>query len=336
MGENEATRNIGVAILGLGTVGSSVYKLLKERDAEFKARFGIEFVVRKALVRDPEKDRGLDVPEGVLTTDIDEVLGDPEVQVVLELMGGVDPAFDHVSKALRTGRPVVTANKHMLAVKGTELELLSLEEGIPLRYEASVAAVIPIVAALGHGINALEVKRIRGILNGTTNFILSSMYDEGMSYEEALRIAQNRGIAEPDPEMDVSGMDAAHKLCILSRLVLGKFIPLDEVEVKGIGPEIEMMVQGSKRRGKKVKLVAELYLGDTGIGGRPGPFVEPMEISQDDCFYRVNGTENTIEIETFDTGRIEMTGRGAGGKETATAVVSDLLSIAVWLSRRKR
>ena len=143
-------------------------------------------------------------------------------------------------------------------------------------------------------------------------------------------------LAEVVPQRaDVSGMDAAHKLCILSRLVLGKFIPLDEVEVKGIGPEIEMMVQGSKRRGKKVKLVAELYLGDTGIGGRPGPFVEPMEVSQDDCFYRVNGTDNIIEIETFDTGKVEMTGRGAGGKETATAVVSDLLSIATWLSRRK-
>jgi len=329
---NEDSHVIGVGLLGLGTVGSAVYTLLEDMSKEFEARFDVRFDVRKVLVRNMEKRRTVQVPDGHFTADIDEVLGDPDVKMVVEVMGGVDPTFDHVSKAIMTGRPVVTANKHMLAEKGAELEALALKEGVPIRFEASVGAIIPVVSALWGGIHALHVKEVTGILNGTCNYILSEMYNKDMDYSEALKKAQELGLAEPFPDMDLSGQDTAHKLCVLSRVVFGKFFPLDKVDVEGIGPGIGARVEGAKHHGKKVKLIG--YLCRSGEEEGPKAFVRPEEIGQTSCFYRIDGNDNMIKLSTYETGDINISGRGAGGKETATAVVSDMLALAMQMRKK--
>lgn len=324
---NEA-REIGVAILGLGTVGTSVLKVLSARGEELAERYGVRFNVRWGLVRDLDKERDPAVPRDMLTTSMDDILGDPEVKMVVEVMGGVDPTFDLVLRSLATKRPVVTANKHLLAVKGPELEFAALENGVALRYDASVGGIIPVFSTLGGGIHAFQVTRIRGILNGTSNYILSSMYNNDLDYEEALMEAQEKGYAEPDPTMDVSGMDIAHKLCVLSRLVFGRFLPLEEVDVEGIGPGMAMAVPGAKHRGMKIKLVGTLSMEGSKAGQLPRAMVRPEEVGQEDPVYRFDGTSNCIVFDTMDTGEILICGRGAGGPETATAIVTDLLSIA--------
>jgi homoserine dehydrogenase len=329
---SEGNRVIGVGLLGLGTVGSAVYELLEDMAKEFATRFDVSFDVRKVLVRNVEKRRSVQVPDERFTSDIDEVLGDPEVKMVVEVMGGVDPTLGHVTKAIRTGRPVVTANKHMLAEKGAELEALALNEGVHMRYEASVGAVVPVVSALWGGVHALNVREVSGILNGTCNHILTEMYNKDMDYSKALKDAQNLGLAEASPEMDVSGQDTAHKLCVLSRVVFGRFFPLEKVDVEGIGPGIGVRVSGAKHHGRKVKLLGYLCRSDE--DGETMASVRPEEVEQSSCFYRVDGNENMVRLSTYDTGDINICGRGAGGKETATAVVSDMLAQAVEMRKK--
>lgn len=329
MAGKDVPKEVGIGLLGYGTVGSSVYQILKERADEFEKRFDQRYSVKKVLVRNIEKRRDIELSERVLTVDIDDVLGDPDIHVIIEVMGGVDPTFEYLSRALRTGRPVVTANKHLLAEKGEELEYIALEQGVPLRYDASVGGIIPVFSTLGGGVHAMDVTMIQGVLNGTTNYILSCMYNEGASYEDALKDAQLKGYAEPDPSMDLSGMDTAHKLCVLSRLVFGKFLPLKDVEVHGIGPQTEDRLVKAKHRGKKLKLVGSLDMRDLKEGDLPVGCVMLEEIGQKDRLYIYDGTENCILLDTKDTGMIIICGRGAGGPETATAVISDLLSIQV-------
>ena len=325
-------RVIGVGLLGLGTVGSAVYDLLDDMAEEFVRRFDIRFDVKKVLVRNMEKRRSVQVPDLKFTSDIDEVLGDPEVKMVVEVMGGVESTFGHVSKAIRTGRPVVTANKHMLAEKGAELEALALKEGVSMRYEASVGAIIPVVSALWGGVHALDVREVSGILNGTCNYILTEMYNKDMDYYEALKKAQSLGLAEASPDMDISGQDTAHKLCVLSRVVFGRFFPLEKVDVEGIGPGIGLKVAGAKHHGRRVKLLG--YLCRSEEDGETSASVRPEEVEQSSCFYRVDGNENMVRLSTYDTGDINICGRGAGGRETATAVVSDMLALALEILKK--
>jgi homoserine dehydrogenase len=320
---------LGVGLLGLGTVGSCVYKMLKERADEFSARFGVRIEVRKVLVKHFEKARTVKIPFEDLTVDFNQLLNDKDVDIIVEVMGGVDPAFDYVSKAIKAGKPVVTANKHLLAVKGTELEALSKEHNVPLRFEASVGGIIPVVHAFGNGTHSMDIVKVRGILNGTTNYILSSMRFDRVEYDDALAQAQAKGYAEPDPTLDVSGQDTAHKLCVLCRLAFGKFLPLEKVSVTGIGPETMTMIEASKHHGHNVKLVGTLTMDKAKPGALPKAVVAPEELVKEDPMFGVNGSLNCIVIETKDTGTITLSGRGAGGSETATSVVSDILALAV-------
>jgi homoserine dehydrogenase len=322
-------KTIGIGILGLGTVGSAVYRLIKEKGDDYSKRFGIKPEVRKVLVRNLEKQRTVAIPQNLLTTKFNDVLNDKGVDIIVEVMGGVAPAFDYVTMALRNGKPVVTANKHMLAENGEEIEALSRDKGVAFRFEASVGGIIPIVAGLNEGLHSLDIVKVRGILNGTTNFILSSMRFDGMEYDEALKMAQEKGFAEPDPKLDVEGYDTAHKLCVLSRLAFGKFLPLSQVKVKGIGPETKTLIAGAIHLGRNVRLVGTLSMVGIGPGTAPTATVAPEEVVKEDPLFNINGSMNCIALETRDTGTITLSGRGAGGKETATAIVNDILAIAV-------
>lgn len=322
-------KTIGIGILGLGTVGSAVYRLIKEKGDDYSKRFGLKPEVRKVLVRNLEKQRAVAIPQNLLTTKFNDVLNDKGVDIIVEVMGGVAPAFDYVTMALRNGKPVVTANKHMLAENGEEIEALSKEKGVPFRFEASVGGIIPIVAGLNEGLHSLDIVKVRGILNGTTNFILSSMRFDGMGYDEALKLAQDKGYAEPDPRLDVEGLDTAHKLCVLSRLAFGRFLPLSQVKVKGIGPETKTLIAGAIHLGRNVRLVGTLSMVGLGPGKLPKASVAPEEVVKEDPLFNINGSMNCIALETRDTGTITLSGRGAGGKETATAIVNDILAIAV-------
>jgi homoserine dehydrogenase len=321
-------KTVGIGILGLGTVGSAVYRLIKEKGDDFSKRFGIRPEVRKVLIKNLEKQRTVEIPQDLLTTKFNDVLNDKDIDMIVEVMGGVSPASDYVSMALRNSKPVVTANKHMLAEKGEELEAISRDKGVSFRFEASVGGIIPIVAGLNEGLHSMDIVKVRGILNGTTNFILSSMRFDGMQYDEALKLAQEKGFAEPDPRLDVEGLDTAHKLCVLSRLAFGRFLPLSQVKVKGIGPETKPLIEGAIHLGRNVKLVGTLSMVGVGPGKLPKATVAPEEVVKEDPLFNINGSMNCIALETRDTGTITLTGRGAGGKETATAIVSDILAIA--------
>jgi homoserine dehydrogenase len=320
---------LGIGLLGLGTVGSSVHKMLKERADEFAARFGVRIEVRKVLVKHFEKARSVKIPFEDLTVDYNQLLNDEHVDIIVEVMGGVDPAFEYISKAIMAGKPVVTANKHLLAVKGAELEALSKKHNVPLRFEASVGGIIPIVHAFGNVTHSMDIVKVRGILNGTTNYILTSMRFDRVEYDDALAQAQAKGYAEPDPTLDVSGQDTAHKLCVLCRLSFGMFLPLEKVSVTGIGPETMDMIEAAKHMGHNVKLVGTLTMNKAKYGDLPKAVVAPEELVKEDPMFGVNGSLNCIVIETKDTGTITLSGRGAGGSETATSVVSDILALAV-------
>jgi homoserine dehydrogenase len=320
---------LGIGLLGLGTVGSAVYKMLKDREDEFAARFGVRIEVRKVLVKHFEKARTAKVPFEDLTVDYDQLLKDERIDIIVEVMGGVNPAFEYISKALKAGKSVVTANKHLLAVKGAELEALSKEHNVPLRFEASVGGIIPVVHAFGNGTHSMDILKVRGILNGTSNYILSSMRFDGVEYEDALAQAQAKGYAEPDPTLDVSGQDTAHKLCVLCRLAFGKFLPLEKVSVSGIGPQTKPMIESAKHMGHNVKLVGTLIMNKAKFGDLPKAIVAPEDLVKEDPMFGINGSMNCIVIETKDTGTITLSGRGAGGGETATSVVSDILALAV-------
>ena len=324
-------KTVGIGILGLGTVGSAVYRLIKEKGDDFSKRFGIKPEVRKVLIRNLEKQRTVEIPQDLLTTKFNDVLNDKDIEMIVEVMGGVTPAIDYVSMALRNSKPVVTANKHMLAEKGEELEAISRDKGVSFRFEASVGGIIPIIAGLNGGLHSMDIVKVRGILNGTTNFILSSMRFDGMQYDEALKLAQEKGFAEPDPRLDVEGLDTAHKLCVLSRLAFGRFLPLSQVKVKGIGPETKTLIEGAIHLGRNVKLVGTLSMVGVGPGKLPKATVAPEEVVKEDPLFNINGSMNCIALETKDTGTITLSGRGAGGKETATAIVNDILVIAMGL-----
>src|SRR4051794_3474168 len=230
----EATSiDVPVALLGYGTVGSAVNRLLQEQADDIERATGHRLRVVKALVRDPGRERGFAPDGGVLTTDVREIIDDPGIAIVAEVMGGVDPAGEYVLEVLRGGKHVVTANKQLVARRGAELFDAASEAGVQLRFEASVCAAIPVIKVLRESLLVTNVHRVLGIVNGTTNFVLTEM-EAGKSYGEALAEAQARGFAEADPTDDVSGSDAAAKMAILASVAFGSRVELDEVDRIGI------------------------------------------------------------------------------------------------------
>ena len=317
-----ASVEVGVALLGYGTVGASVSRMLAESGEEIERATGHRLRVVRALVRDLEKERPFPAEDGVLTTDFAAVRDDPQVDVVAEVMGGVQPAGDYVRELLRAGKPVVSANKQLVAREGADLFATASEAGVQLRFEASVCAAIPVIKVLRESLIATNVHRVLGIVNGTTNFILSRM-ERGDAYADALAVAQELGYAESDPTDDVEGLDAAAKMSILATVAFGSRVTPNEVETTGITGLTPAHISAAAELGMVVRLVGIATLDGEEVDVR----VQPAFVERSHPLAAVDGAFNAVMLQGDAIREITLEGPGAGGTETASAVVADLVSV---------
>jgi homoserine dehydrogenase len=317
-----ASVDVPVALLGYGTVGSSVNRMLTENEEEIERATGHRLRVVKALVRDAAKERAFPASEGVLTTDFAEIRDDPSITIVAEVMGGVDPTGDRVLELLRAGKSVVTANKQLLARRGGELFAAASDAGVQLRFEASVCAAIPVVKVLRESLIVTTVHRVLGIVNGTTNFILTRM-EAGGSYADALAEAQRLGYAEADPTDDVSGADAAAKMAILATVAFGSRVGIEDVAYRGITDVTPETVAAARDLGMVVRLVGAATLVDGSVDVRVGPAL----VDRHHPLAAVDGPFNAVMLQGDAIREITLEGPGAGGIETASAVVADMVSV---------
>ncbi|HZS60227.1 MAG TPA: homoserine dehydrogenase [Gemmatimonadaceae bacterium] len=302
------SNTVGVAVYGLGTVGSAAVEIMRS------AGDG-RFTLRHVVVRDKFRKRAIDCDPALITDDWCQPLHDPKVSLVVELMGGVDPACRVVRRALESGKHVVTANKALIATHGASLEAIADAYGVALRYEAAVGGAIPVIHTLRGTLKGNRITRIRGILNGTTNFMLTRMSADGLSFAEALREAQKKGFAEADPTADVSGLDTAQKLVILVRHAFGHWVPVECVEragIEGVRP----------KEGEVFKLIAEAVLTDGSLRLRVGP----QKLAPSDPMAHVNDENNAVLIEGDFAGSLTFIGRGAGALPTGSAVYDDIVA----------
>jgi homoserine dehydrogenase len=303
-------------------VGAAVHRLLEEQGDEIERATGHRLRVVRALVRNPGKPRAFDAAPGVLTDDAAAILGDPSIQVVAEVMGGVDPAGGYVLELLRRGKPVVTANKQLVARRGPELFEAARAGGVQLRFEASVCAAIPVIKVLRESLVVTNVHRVLGIVNGTTNFILSEM-ELGRSYADALAEAQRLGFAEADPTDDVAGFDAAAKMAILATVAFGSRVPIEWVDVEGIEDVTDEVVAAARAMEMHVKLVGRATLAGERVDVRVGPAL----VDAHHPLAAVEGAFNAVMLQGDAIREITLEGPGAGGSETASAVVADMVSV---------
>ena len=320
----EQSSGIGIGMLGMGVVGTGVARVLLEKSDQFEAMAGRPALLKRILVRDPAKERAYEVPSGLLTTDVETVLGDPTVDIVVEAMGGQDPALDYIMKAISVGKHVVTANKEVMARQGPDILTLARKKGVSVRFEASVAGGTPIIAPLLRDLVANEVIAIHGIINGTTNYILTKMSREGVDFETALAEAQALGYAEPDPTNDVEGVDAAYKLAILSTLGFRARVRDTDVHREGITRLKAQDFRYAEELGYTIKLLAMARKSEGSLQVR----VHPVFVPNDVLIAKVDGVLNAIEVETDLAGRVLFHGRGAGSLPTTSAVIADIVDIA--------
>ena len=314
---------IQVGLLGAGVVGSGTLDVLWRRGNHIATRVGRPIEVKRVLVRDLAKQRGVAIPADILTTDPSAVLEDRDIQIVVELMGGIEPARGYIAAALRARKHVVTANKDVIASHGRELFALANECGVNLFFEASVGGAIPVIGALRHDLIANEITRIQAIINGTTNFILTAMA-QGREYAAALREAQELGYAEANPRNDVEGIDAAYKLAILSTLAFRTHVSVSDVPHLGITTLEAKDFRYAAEMGYVIKLLAEARLVD----GKIEAGVYPALLPETHHLANVKGVFNAVLIDGDEIDTLMLYGRGAGAKPTASAVVADICAVA--------
>jgi homoserine dehydrogenase len=319
------TKPLGIALIGCGTVGSGVVRLLIEQQERLAARAGRALVLRHVVVRDRTRVRPDCLPRQLLTTDLRQVLSDPAAKVAVEVVGGVDWARTAVLELLAAGKDVVTANKALLAEHGDEVFAAARRHGCTIAFEASVAGGVPIIAALSQGLAANQILALQGILNGTSNFILTGMSDYGLTYAQALVGAQERGYAEADPTLDVDGTDAAHKLAILAHIAFGVPVPAHAVEHRGIADLHQMDIRYGRELGYTIKLLAEAWLSDRQLALH----VSPVLLHRQTPMAQVRGAYNAIHVVGDAVGDTLYYGLGAGQMPTASAVVADVIDLAV-------
>ncbi|HHQ6314686.1 TPA: homoserine dehydrogenase [Streptococcus agalactiae] len=317
---------IKIALLGFGTVAKGIPYFLKENQHKLLSLESEDIVIDKVLVRDNES-RQRFINQGFtynFVTEINTILQDPQIDIVVELMGGIEPAKTYLSQALGFGKHIVTANKDLIALHGKELMDLADARGLALFYEGAVAGGIPILRTLSHSFASDKMTRLLGILNGTSNFMLTKMFEEGWSYEQALKKAQELGYAESDPTNDVEGIDTAYKATILSQFGFGMPIDFDDVNYKGISSIRSEDVEVAQEMGFAIKLVADLRETPTGISVD----VSPTLISQKHPLAAVNHVMNAVFIESIGIGQSLFYGPGAGQNPTATSVLADIIDIS--------
>ncbi|RQD73400.1 MAG: homoserine dehydrogenase [Candidatus Syntrophonatronum acetioxidans] len=322
--------SINIGLLGCGTVGSGVVKIIKRNKEEIERKAGSRLNIKKVLVRSLEKERPLELAGAEVVTEIDSILEDPDIKVVIELIGGVDRAREYMEKALKKGKFVVTANKDLMAQHGKEIFQLAQDMGVNVYYEASVGGGIPLVRPLKHCLAANRIMRIMGIINGTTNYILTKMTLQGKAYQEALEEAQEKGFAEQDPSSDVLGKDAAYKLAILASIAFDSSIDMESIYMEGITEVKIRDIRYAEELGYKVKLLAIGERLEEGLALR----VHPTLVPDKHPLAAVNDEFNAVFFEGDAVGEIMLYGRGAGEMPTGSAVVADVIEVARNINRQ--
>ncbi|NBJ67991.1 MULTISPECIES: homoserine dehydrogenase [Clostridia] len=314
---------VSIGLLGLGVVGSGVIKLIKNHQEELVHQLGCAIEVKRILVRNVDKVRDVDLNQTFLTTDPEDILQDPEIDVIIEVMGGIDEAYQYILEAFRVKKHVVSANKDLIALHGTELEETARQHKCDFYYEASVAGGIPILRGITDGLASDRIQKVMGIVNGTTNYILTKMTNNGITYEGALKEAQELGFAEADPTADVEGLDAARKMAILGRLAFSTDLALSEVEVNGI-KDLELAdLQYGEKFGYTMKLIGFAQCENQQIEVS----VQPTFLSNDHPLAGVKNEYNAVYVYGDAVGETMFYGPGAGSLPTATAIVSDLVTV---------
>lgn len=320
-----SVRKLTLGIAGFGTVGGGLLQILEQNRNELLARSGCEFEVKTVAVRDTTRVRAVPLPTGTtLTTDLMSIADDPAIDIAVELMGGIEPPLSFIRRALSNGKHVVTANKALLAQHGPELMRLAAEKRVFLMYEASVAGGIPIIHTLKESLAGNRVEALEGILNGTSNFILSEMSSNNKDFASALADAQALGYAEADPTLDIDGHDTAHKLVLLIRLAWGLDYPLKAIPVQGIRNLDSMDIEFARDFGYRIKLLGQARMTPEGLDA--GVF--PTLVRYKYLLARVGGPFNAVRLEANALGSLFLHGQGAGALPTGSAVMGDLLAIA--------
>lgn len=316
-------QKINIAILGFGTVGQGVWKILNTNKKEILMKCGYEIEVSKILVSDISKPRKTKVPEELLTTDINEILEDDSIKIVIELIGGSEPATEYMLRSMKCKKHVVTANKLALATKGERLFDTAEAEKVLFYYEASVGGGIPIIRGINESLTANKIEKIVGIVNGTTNYILTKMTEEGLEFTEALKGAQEKGYAEADPTSDIEAFDAVYKLAIMSSLSFGSKIDVNSIYREGITKVKAADIEYAKKLGYVIKLLAVGTESSDGLELR----VHPAMVPKEHPIANVNDVFNAILINGNAVGELMLYGKGAGDLPTGSAVVGDIISI---------
>lgn len=317
-------KEIVVGLIGFGTVGTGVVRLLQQNMTQLEKRLGARIILKKIADLDIISPRGVSINRDLLTKDAGEVLEDPEISIIIELMGGLEPARTFLLRAIGNGKNVVTANKALLATHGDEIFAAAESANVDIGFEASVGGTIPVIKTIKESLAGNRIKTIFGIMNGTSNFILSKMADEGKEFNVVLREAQELGFAEADPTNDIEGIDTAHKLAITLALSYGKRVRLDDIYREGISKVDKQDIEFARELGYRVKLLAIAKQRDGSVEARTHPTMIPF----DHLLANVNGNYNAFHIVGDASDSIFLYGQGAGMMPTASAVVSDILDIS--------
>ena len=315
---------IKIGLLGLGTVGRGVYRILQENQQNIEQRVGAKLEIKKVLVRSLNKDRGLQLPEEMLTTKIEDITQDPEIKIVVEVLGGINPTLHFVMEALNHGKSVVTANKDMVAEHGQQLFKAAQQNNCDLLFEASVAGGIPIIRTLKQSLAGNSIEEVFGIINGTTNYMLTKMTLEGCEFDDVLKEAQEKGYAESDPTADVGGFDAGRKIAILASIAFNTRVPLSQVYTEGITKVSADDIAFANELGYTVKLLGVAKNRSEGIEVR----VHPTFIPKHHPLAAVGDVYNAVFVRGNAVGETMFYGKGAGELPTASAVVADVMDAA--------
>ena len=322
-------RKINIGLIGFGTVGTGVLKILRSNSKMIRERLGASIVVKKIADLDIKSDRGIKVNKGLLTTSVEEIISDPSIDLVVELIGGFEPAKTILLSAINKGKHVVTANKALLAGHGIELLKAAHKRKVDIGFEGSVAGGIPIISAIKEGFSANQIRFILGILNGTANYILSKMTNEGGKFKDILEEAKQQGYAEKNPTLDIDGLDTAHKLAILINMAYGTTITFKEIYTEGISHIEPLDIEFARELGYRIKLLAI----SRQINGQVEARVHPTLIPVTHLLSKVEGTYNAIFIDGDAAGPSMFYGKGAGMMPAASAVVSDIIDISRNIAR---
>ena len=317
-------KQINIGIIGLGTVGTGIVKLMVQNRDIISARLGAELVLKKGADLDIERDRDIAFAPGQLTTDPFLVTDDPDIDIVAEMVGGTGIAKEVIERAMENGKHVVTANKALLAEHGNELFEKAEKNGVTLAFEASVGGCMPIIKTIRETLVSNRIEAVTGILNGTCNYILTRITNDGITFAEALKDAQDKGYAEADPTLDVGGFDTAHKLAVISALAYGMKINLDDIYIEGISGITPMDIEFARDCGYRIKLLAISKFDGSAVEARIHPTMVPFS----NQLASVSGSMNAVTLTGDGVGSMVLSGRGAGMLPTATAVLSDVADIA--------